>query len=60
MGEFDLGDQIPRAGNALTRMIGRGIFRMRGWRLEGDLPNEKKLLAIVAPHTSNLDFFVGM
>ena len=60
MGEFDLGDQLPRAGNAITRMIGRGIYRWRGWRIEGSVPNEKKLLAVVAPHTSNLDFFVGM
>jgi len=30
------------------------------WRVEGDLPDLKKLVIAVAPHTSNWDFVVGM
>jgi 1-acyl-sn-glycerol-3-phosphate acyltransferase len=30
-----------------------------GWRVEGNLPNLRKFVLIVAPHTSNWDFLVG-
>jgi 1-acyl-sn-glycerol-3-phosphate acyltransferase len=31
-----------------------------GWRFEGEIPNARKLVIIVAPHTSNWDFVVGV
>lgn len=31
-----------------------------GWRIEGEIPNVPKLVIIVAPHTSNWDFVVGV
>lgn len=31
-----------------------------GWRVEGEIPNQPKFVLIVAPHTSNWDFPVGM
>jgi 1-acyl-sn-glycerol-3-phosphate acyltransferase len=31
-----------------------------GWRIEGAFPNLPKLVIIVAPHTSNWDFVVGV
>ncbi|MGH7537456.1 MAG: lysophospholipid acyltransferase family protein [Gemmatimonadales bacterium] len=34
--------------------------RLTGWRMVGELPTEPKLVLIVAPHTSNLDFPVGL
>jgi len=33
---------------------------MVGWRIEGTLPHLPKFVLIVAPHTSNWDFFVGV
>jgi 1-acyl-sn-glycerol-3-phosphate acyltransferase len=30
-----------------------------GWRIEGNLPDEPRLVIAVAPHTSNWDFVVG-
>ena len=54
------GDQIERWGNALTSWFGRTVLRMWGWRIEPGPPNLPKFVAVVAPHTSNLDFFVGM
>lgn len=58
---------IPRAPEALrqprsrfTRALGRAYFRLSGWRVEGQLPAEPKLVAIVAPHTSNWDFPLGL
>ncbi|BCE02667.1 1-acyl-sn-glycerol-3-phosphate acyltransferase [Marinicellulosiphila megalodicopiae] len=33
------------------------VFR---WKVAGEIPKEKKYIIIVAPHTSNWDFFWGM
>lgn len=31
------------------------LYRAAGWRVEGELPAEKKIVVIAAPHTSNWD-----
>ncbi len=37
------------------------IMKIIGWKIEGGLPeNEKKIVIIVVPHTSNWDFLLGM
>lgn len=37
------------------------IMKIIGWKTEGGLPeNEKKFVIIVAPHTSNWDFLLGV
>ena len=33
---------------------------MLGWRVDGQIPNLRKFVLIVAPHTSNWDFPVGI
>lgn len=35
-------------------------FKLTGWKVIGSRPNLKKYVVIVAPHTSNWDFFVGV
>ena len=55
----ELGSEIPRRGNAAVRAFGRGLLRLLGWRVEGEMPNLPKFVAAVAPHTSNWDFVVG-
>lgn len=35
-------------------------FSLFGWKVIGKLPEEKKYVIVVAPHTSNWDFFVGL
>ncbi len=35
------------------------LFKLSGWKVEGVKPDLKKYVIIVAPHTSNIDFFVG-
>jgi 1-acyl-sn-glycerol-3-phosphate acyltransferase len=35
-------------------------FRFFGWKIEGRMPELNKYLIIVAPHTSNNDFFVAL
>lgn len=51
---------IPQGGNAVTRWIGRTVLRSLGWRIEGRLPAVPKFIAIVAPHTSNWDWVIGL
>ena len=35
------------------------MLRLLGWRIEGALPDRKKIVAVVAPHSSNLDFLIA-
>ncbi len=35
-------------------------FKAWGWKIAGKLPQESKYVIVVAPHTSNIDFFVGL
>ncbi|MEM7125768.1 MAG: 1-acyl-sn-glycerol-3-phosphate acyltransferase [Chloroflexota bacterium] len=58
--EVTIPDNIPKRGNAVTKTIGRWAFRAIGWRLFGHFPSEPKFIAIVAPHRSMWDFFLGM
>ena len=45
----------------MLRMISRLVFKVSGWKLEGDIPEGMdKCVIIVAPHTSNVDFFYGL
>jgi len=55
-----LPQSVPRRGNALSRLLGRAVLAAAGWRIEGEFPDAPKLLAIVAPHTSNWDFPLGL
>ena len=55
-----LGPKVPRRGNAISRSIGHVMMRAGGWHFEGEVPDEPKMVVIVAPHTSNWDFVVGV
>jgi 1-acyl-sn-glycerol-3-phosphate acyltransferase len=35
-------------------------MRLLRWRIDGEIPNLRKFVIIVAPHTSNWDFVVGL
>lgn len=50
----------PRMGNPVTRAIGDVVLWITGWRLRGQLPDEKKVIIIGAPHTSNWDLIIAM
>jgi len=50
----------PRMGNALTRAVGSGLLKLFGWKVEGKLPDEAKVILVGEPHTSNWDFVLIM
>lgn len=51
---------LPRRGNAFSSAVSRALLEAWGWRIDGDFPPRPKIVAIVAPHTSNWDFVVGI
>lgn len=42
------------------KKFGRFILKLFGWKVVGELPPDKKYMVVVAPHTSNWDFAVGL
>jgi 1-acyl-sn-glycerol-3-phosphate acyltransferase len=55
-----LGPNVPRAHGRCEAAIGRFMLRLRGWTIEGEFPDTKKLVMAFAPHTSNWDFPTGL
>ncbi len=55
-----LGNALPRSGGPISRTLGRWWLAWLGWRMEGTLPDIGKAVIIVAPHTTNWDFVVGI
>ncbi len=52
--------QVPRIGNRLTYWLGSKTLSMMGWSYSGEFPNLAKMIIIIAPHTSNWDFVIGL
>ena len=56
----EIGPRVPRKRNAVTKALSRATLRAAGWHFEGSLPDQPKFVLIIAPHTSNWDFAVGV
>lgn len=41
------------------KYLSRLILKLAGWKAEGKVPDVKKFVVVVAPHTSNWDYVVG-
>jgi len=50
----------PTNGNTLTRLIGRVMMKLIGYKIEGSFANEPKMIIIGSPHTSNWDLFLAV
>lgn len=51
---------LPQRGFRFGVGLGTVAMKLLGWRLQGQIPDRPKLIAVVAPHTSNWDWIVGM
>ncbi|HEY9133270.1 MAG TPA: 1-acyl-sn-glycerol-3-phosphate acyltransferase [Dyella sp.] len=63
MSELHLPPLPPRAPaihSPFWQAVMRGLMRLGGWRLLGELPNEPKVVVIGAPHSSYWDGFWGL
>jgi 1-acyl-sn-glycerol-3-phosphate acyltransferase len=56
----ELGASVPRTHGPLVANVGRLALTLAGWTIEGEFPDRPKFVMIVAPHTSNWDFPVGL
>jgi 1-acyl-sn-glycerol-3-phosphate acyltransferase len=54
------GPRVPRRGGPLRAALGRMILRLLGWKITNAIPDYPKLVIIVAPHSSNWDFVIGI
>jgi len=58
---YQVPPNIPRDNSPRRRAFFTWLMtKVFGWKIVGMLPNEKKQVVVVAPHTSNWDFFVGV
>ena len=55
-----LGDAVPQRKHPIRTLIGRVVFKLIGWKLEGNLPNRSKLVLVAPPHSSNFDFILAL
>ncbi len=45
---------------SIQRIIGKIMLKIPGWKINATLPDLDKYIIIVAPHTSNWDFYFGI
>jgi 1-acyl-sn-glycerol-3-phosphate acyltransferase len=55
-----VGGGIPRRDYGFLEAIGRGVLGKLGWHVEGEFPDLPRAVAVVAPHSSNWDFVIGI
>lgn len=53
-------NRLSRERRKLGVTLGRLALRLAGWRIVGDVPPLPKFVVVVAPHSSNWDFLVGV
>jgi len=58
--DWRLGPRVPQTRGRFLRRLGLWLLTRRGWHFEGQWPDVPKLVVIVAPHTSNWDFLLGL
>ena len=44
----------------MLKFLAKTILKLSGWRIDANLPKEKKFVLIGAPHTSNWDLPIGL
>ncbi|MEO7521943.1 MAG: lysophospholipid acyltransferase family protein [Gemmatimonas sp.] len=57
---WTLGPSVPQTRGGAMRRVGWWWMQRMGWTFEGSMPDLPKFVVIVAPHTSNWDFIIGL
>jgi len=50
---------VPQRGTSYSRALCKKLFLSQGWKVVGGIPNLPKAVAIISPHTSNIDGWYG-
>ncbi len=56
----NLPEEMPRTKPGVTTKFFRWLFSAMGWRVIGDIPKYSRAILVLAPHTSNWDFFIAL
>ncbi len=58
----EIDDHPPGLVARAVRRLLLAMYRLRGWKAEGEVPEPRRFIIIAAPHTSNWDFvnFLGL
>ncbi|NNE46989.1 MAG: glycerol acyltransferase [Rhodothermales bacterium] len=51
---------LPQRGSGVLQWLGTFVLKIMRWRIDNTLPSIPKAVVIVAPHTSNWDFVLGL
>jgi 1-acyl-sn-glycerol-3-phosphate acyltransferase len=44
---------------SIKKSYGKLLLKILGWKIVGELPKDEKYVAVIAPHTSIMDMFIG-
>ena len=58
--EFIVPNIYKAKRSVILHLIAKTFLNLTGWKIVGKLPNEKRIVVVCAPHTSNWDFIFGM
>ena len=58
--ESQIPERLRGKRSILLRKIARFGINISGWTIKGMVPDEKRIVIIAAPHTSNWDFVLAM
>ena len=58
--EFIVPNIYQAKRSPILHLIAKTFLNFTGWKIIGKLPNEKRIVVVCAPHTSNWDFIFGM
>ena len=58
--ESQIPERLRGSRSKILRKIARFGINISGWTIKGEVPNEKRIVLIAAPHTSNWDFILAM
>ncbi|MDC0247022.1 1-acyl-sn-glycerol-3-phosphate acyltransferase [OCS116 cluster bacterium] len=58
--ESQIPERLRGSRSKILRKIARFVINISGWTIKGKVPNEERIVIIVAPHTSNWDFILAM
>lgn len=52
--------KVPTSNSRITSTFAVKLLSLLGWQVTGELPQQKKFILAVAPHTSNWDFIIAI
>jgi len=56
----DVHQDVPTSKSRIVKPIAVKLLSLMGWQVVGEVPQQKKFILAVAPHTSNWDFVIAI